>query len=261
VQGGYGMLFRVAICENEKTVLDELSEQISAALSDVLADFSVESFLSAEAMLKQLDARSFNAFFLDIDMPEIDGIRLGMTLREQVPNSCIVFISSREDRVFDTFAVSPVRFVRKSKLLEEIDEAVSMVCALWEQRKNRKLVVSSRDQVNTFQIDEIEYIESFGKAQHVFTKTQTKTIRFTMAELENKLRPYGFLKPHKGYLVNYKFIRSIGTSGIVLQSGIALPVSRRRIVEIKQEFIRLVSAEPNIRSPQRIQPKQDASQS
>ena len=75
-----------------------------------------------------------------------------------------------------------------------------------------------------------------------------------MSDLENKLVHYGFLKPHKGYLVNYKYIECINPTSILLQNGMSVPVSKHRLKEIKQIFLALVSKEPDLFSPYTYEP-------
>jgi len=234
-------------------VLGTLSTRIKAAFTSLDLDVSIETFSSVESMLKREDM-SFDVFFLDIDMPDIDGVEFGVALRESGSNACIVFISNREERVFDAFKVAPVRFIRKSRFNEEIDEAARAIGSWWEQRSNRFLVLSSRGQVNSFPIDDILYVECFDKVQNIVTRTQTKTIRATMGELESKLLEHGFLSPHKGYLVNYRFIDSIETTGIVIQNGATIPVSKYKLAEIKKAFMKLVSAEPDVCMPRMHKP-------
>lgn len=239
-------MLKIVLCDDEVSVLDALSVQIKGAFSRLGLDVSIQTFSSAELLYQNFISDSPDAFFLDIDMPEMDGVDLGVALRKRVNNACIVYISNREDRVYDTFRASPTRFIRKSRFREEIDEAAKAVKTWWEQNKNRYLVNVTRGQVLSFLIDDILYVECFNKEQNVITKTQTKTIKTTMSEMEDKLLGFGFLNPCKGYLVNFKYIDSIETTGIVLKNGVVIPISKRKITETKNAFLKLVSAEPGI---------------
>ena len=55
-----------------------------------------------------------------------------------------------------------------------------------------------------------------------------------------KLEPHGFLRIHKGYLLNYRFIRRIGDNEVTLTSGERLPVSRRKYQEIRDAYMELM---------------------
>jgi len=242
-------LLKIAICDDEVEVLHTFSSRIKAAFSALELNVSVEAFSSVSFLVKQMENISFDVLFLDIEMPEMDGVDFGVSLRALGSEACIIFISNREERVYDTFKVDPVRFIRKSRFHEEIDEAAKAILFWWEKRKNRFLVIPSQGQINTFLIDDIIYVECFNKVQSIVTRTQSKTIRATLRELEDKLLDHGFICPHKGYLVNYKFIDSIESIGIILRNGKMIPVSKYKIAETKKAFLKLVSAEPDISKP------------
>lgn len=244
----------IAICDDDTIVTTYMSERIKTAFTSLDLDISIQTFSSIESLKAQMLNCFFDVFFLDIDMPESDGIDFGISLRNSGSDACIVFVSNREERVYDSFKVAPVRFIRKSMFNEEIDEAAKVIGAWWEQRKNKYLVLSSRGQVNSIPIDDILYVESFDKVQNIVTRTQTKTVRITISELEDKLLNHGFLCPHKGFLVNYRFIDSIETADIVLKNGELIPISKYKIVETKRTFMKLVFKEPAISEPRLFKP-------
>jgi len=245
-------MLKVAICDDDPDILPELSARIKASFSACNTRVSVQLFSSVE-LLKQ-DASAFDVFFLDIDMPEMDGVDFGTFLRKNDNEACIVFISSREERVYDSLRVDPLRFIRKTCFNDEIDEAIEAIEVWWEKRRNRLLVIPSHGHLSTVPIDDILYIECFNKKQCVVTKTNTISFRGTMNDLEEKLLDQGFLRPHIGYLVNYRYINCISSAKIFLNSGASIPVSKHKAKEMKQLFIKLVSKEPNQSSPYTYEP-------
>ena len=247
-------MLMIAVCDDEAKVIAHLSERIKTAFASLGFEITIQIFTSIGSLKNQMLNSTFDVFFLDIDMPESDGIDFGIFLRSSGSDACIVFVSNREERVYDSFRVAPVRFIRKNRFNEEIDEAVKAISTWWEQRRNKFLVISSRGQVNSIPIDDILYVESFDKVQSIVTETQTKTIRITMSELEDKLLSRGFLCPHKGFLVNYRFIDSIETTDIVLKNGELIPISKYRVIETKKAFMKLVLKEPDISEPRLYKP-------
>ena len=55
--------------------------------------------------------------------------------------------------------------------------------------------------------------------------------------LEDKLREHGFLRIHKGYLVNYLYIRSIESEEVYLTTGNSLPMAKKRKEEIMKQYL------------------------
>ncbi len=60
-----------------------------------------------------------------------------------------------------------------------------------------------------------------------------------MNELEIKLKPSGFIRTQKGFLVNYLFIRTISNNEIVLLNGDSLPISKKRREDILKEYLNI----------------------
>lgn len=240
---------KIAICDDETEALRAFSASIKAAFRHLGADADVSSFSSVIALKEQSAQEPFDVYFLDIDMPEMDGIEFGASVRAADTEACIIFLSNREERVFDTFRVSPLRFLRKSNFPQEIGETARAVLAQKEAQEKRCLVVSSRGRILSFPTDDILYVECFNKVQNIVTRTQTVEVRATLKELNGQLLSRGFLCPHKGYLVNYKFIVSIDSNGIALQNGAVIPVSKYKITETKRLFMQLVAAEPVVYKP------------
>lgn len=73
----------------------------------------------------------------------------------------------------------------------------------------------------------------------VVTTKGVTALRQTLSLFESKLANQGFIKPHRSYLVNYRYISRIEKNQIVLESGIILPLSRNRVAETRAQFISL----------------------
>ncbi|MGL5173184.1 MAG: LytR/AlgR family response regulator transcription factor, partial [Olsenella sp.] len=92
------------------------------------------------------------------------------------------------------------------------------------------------------QIVSITYIEGMRKQQVVHVDGQEKSIVLTrtMGELEDELSGEGFIRIHKGYLVNYRYIQVIDAGDVRLTTGELLPISRRKEHEVRDRFLELV---------------------
>ena len=58
-----------------------------------------------------------------------------------------------------------------------------------------------------------------------------------MTRLEDVLEKYYFIRIHSGYLVNPKYIYSIGTKDVILDNKVELPISRHKIADTKKRFV------------------------
>ena len=69
----------------------------------------------------------------------------------------------------------------------------------------------------------------------------TEPVRITsrMQKLEEELTPHGFLRVHKGYLVNFSAIDRFGGDELVLTSGTSIPISRSKVREVREKYLQL----------------------
>ena len=61
-----------------------------------------------------------------------------------------------------------------------------------------------------------------------------------MHALEEELVPAGFIRVHQGYLVNYRQVKLIEDQEVLLTSGEALPISRRKAADVRAKYLELV---------------------
>ena len=233
-------MIRIAICDDEPIALQMLSERITRALAG--QELSVSCFSSGSALRESLlSNHSFDVLFLDINMPDVNGIYLARHIRPLLGDALLIFVSSQDDAVFDSFAAEPFRFLRKSRLDAELPQLSRDLLVKLQERGEQHLSLRYRKSFIRVDPLRILYLESKGKVQEIHLFEQLIEVNYRMKELEALLEPYGFLKPHNSFLVNYRFISSIRPTELVLDGGIRLPVSKHRLKETKEQYLNLIS--------------------
>ena len=225
--------WNIAICDDEKVALELLGSSLRGALRTRNVDASIETFSRPRELLLRMQTTSFDLLFLDIEMPGMTGLELAQRLRREGNLIDIIYISNREDLVF----------IRKNRLIQDVSGVIDTYMAYKKANEQPKtLIVRERDQVMYLAIDKLQYIEGSGKTQmaHVLGKDAPMELHKSMQELEKELTPQGFLRIHKGYLLNYRFIRRIGDNEVSLTSGEMLPISRRKYQEIRDAYMELM---------------------
>mgnify|MGYP000860568234 FL=1 len=99
-----------------KVVIIDDDINFAYKLKNYLIKFNTISF---DIEINNYD-KEFELYFLDIDMPDMDGISYARSIKKKYPLSRIIFVSYRSDLVFDAIQVFPFSFVRKEKMNEEL---------------------------------------------------------------------------------------------------------------------------------------------
>lgn len=230
---------KFAICDDDAIALASISGAMQQIMVSYGVDCEIHCFSSGKELL---NSEVFDVIFLDIDMPEMDGIDCGKELRKKDVRAEIVFVSAREDRVFDSFYIRPFAFVRKTHFLTDIADVIGRyLAAASDERLSKVFLFATHEGSLNVVVFDIEYIEGSNVYQQLYIKGAQKPIEILsrLEKLEKALEPYGFMRIHKGYLVNYSGIRRINKTTLITLSGKELPISRRCARKIKDDYLAL----------------------
>ena len=176
-------------------------------------------------------------------MPVIDGICIGTTIRNSIndTNFAIVYISEKEEKIFDSLKNSPLYFIRKNFLLSDSKYAVSAILNYFTH-ENEKAFFQKLDNgsIVKLKFDEIIYIESLGRKQIIITPKNKYTALSKLEDLEQTLINRDFIKPHRSYLVNCKYIHLIEKDTIYMDNGKLIPLSRLRKNDVTTAFMEYI---------------------
>ena len=229
-----------AVCDDEQVA----ARSVAGLLKRELARRSVEAELQIFTRSRELAAlleqgTHFDALFADIDMPELDGIRLGTLYRAELQDCLLVFISNREDLVFDTFQAKPFRFVRKKDYKAKLPEVLSDVLSELDRAEARKIAFpTGASSTVLLRPERICYVEAVKKKQMVHYGPQAIEVASSFQKVAQQLAPYGFVQSHKSFLVNCRYIRSIAKTDLTLDDGTVIPVSRNYLHGVQDAFVR-----------------------
>ncbi len=233
-------MYQAAIVDDELDILNStknmLAEQFSRANTAVAFDF----FSKSEAFLAMFENHfKYDIIFLDIEMPGIDGISLCRKIRQLSKDALVIFISNKEELVFQTFEVQPFRFIRKSELNELCASLVDSVINELKRRSPQTFTIIENNggDVLSFDARNIIYIEAQRKECKIASTNNTSTVKMKLMDLEEKLSSYHFVKIHRSFLVNMDYIFRITKNSVILTTGDELPISRGSSDTLKQLFI------------------------
>lgn len=220
-------MLKCIIVEDEKLAQDVLQKYIS--LIPTLQLVAVCS--SASEAITYLHTNTVDLIFLDINMPELNGIDFLKTLQHP-PNIIITTaysefaIEGYEYSVCD-YLLKPIRYERFVKAINVVIERST------NKNKTDKSLDTALDETNDFIFikedhiihkvffNDLMYIQAYGNYLKIFT-TSDKTIvaRVTLTEVESQLPNHLFLRVHKSYLVGIKSIDKIHHNEIYIQDKI-----------------------------------------
>ena len=189
--------------------------------------------------------------FLDIHMPDLDGLGVAeaMLARERPPR--IVFVTAHDRYAVKAFEVSALDYLLKPYDRERFERALErtrrtletepapgagladMLAAVRkEERYARRLLVSNDGRSSFVPVGEIRRLESDGNNVTIHCRSGSYSLRSTLESLEARLDPEQFARVHRSHLINIDDIAEVnpwfhGDYKIKLRDGSELTWSRR----------------------------------
>ncbi len=234
---------RIAMCDDDSNALPVIAGAVRSAFLAKEIRTEVKCFRSGKRLVEALKTERFQLVLLDIDMPEMDGIETGRQIREKYEDVRIIYVSEAENRVFESFQVQPLGFVRKSNFLNDITSVVQVyIKTCMQEDEGDMLEFAMRTSILRLKRSEVLYIEGSRNYQilHLSETGKTEEVKMTMEKLEEMLSSKGFIRIHKGFLVNYQYIRRIHTSAVELKDGTELPIGRSKMPEVKAKYLSMI---------------------
>lgn len=238
------MTVKTVVLDDEPAIIAIISSTMEQVFKSRAAEIEIQTFTSAKKCWEWLNGNRTDLLLLDINMPEIDGVKFGKKIRAELKDKSpdIIFVSSNEDRVFDTFELSAFGFVRKDCYLTDIARVLTRYIDTRLAAKTAPQVFEVKDGkgISVFDAEEIVYAESFRNNQIIHLQGGEKiTLHSTMTMLEEKLCGGGntFIRVHKSYIVNCEFVKNFGHSAAVLKNGDTVPVGRAYYVDGIEKYM------------------------
>ena len=234
-------MIRVAICDDEPTILDYLYGHISEEFKRQYAEIQIDKFTSGKDFLNAHKVEPFNAIFLDIDMPEISGFDIAEKINE-IGEPLIIFVTSHDELVFSSIKFRPFRFIRKTYLDNELPEALeAVITEVTKRNSGSKFVFQTKSGEVLADLGNVEYIEIYGHWLKVHIKDDDPLECYgSLSDFEKLLEKYDFVRTHKSFLVNCKFIFAIEKNQVILDDKTAIPLSRYKNDIVKSKFKNLL---------------------
>ena len=256
---------RVLAVDDEPPALSELVYLLERA-DDVASVTSAGSAVDALAALRE---REFDAVFLDIRMPGIDGLALaGLLARFAVPPP-VVFVTAYDSHAVDAFEVAAVDYllkpVRAERLAQALDRVRQRLDAIRAQAEvgagsveddgaaaaaaapagpppDETIAVELGGVTRYLRRSEVVYVEAQRDYVRLCTRAGGHLVRVPLATLEERWTPLGFVRVHRRYLVNSAYVEGLrtqaGMTSVDLGAGQSVPVSRRFSAAVKEALVR-----------------------
>lgn len=233
----------VLVVDDEGPALADLARQLRALPETA----EVRTAASGHEALRTLAERPFDAVFLDVRMPGIDGLELARVLRRFETPPAVVFVSAYETGAVGAFELKALDYLMKPVSRRRLAEALSRVreargVATARAADDVVPLPTLRGGTRLVPRESILFLEADGDYVRVICDKERFLMRGRVSDLARRWRPHGFVQVHRGYVANLRRAVEVrpqlnGTATLAFPDGREIPVARRKVSELRKELV------------------------
>jgi DNA-binding LytR/AlgR family response regulator len=244
------------VVDDETPALDELSYLLRTNFPIA----PVHGAQNASDALRYLQERRYDVVFLDVRMPELNGIELGNVLRRFAAPPAIVYVTAYEEYAVRAFDIGACDYllkpVSRARLGTALERALGPLAALpptgppagrpgasQADDPSDLIPVETAGRTRFISREQVHWVEAEGDYVRLHTADGgAHLVRIPISHLEERWSAHGFIRIHRGYLVSFRHITEFSVTGnvhTVTVGGRSLPVSRRHVREVRDRILRV----------------------
>ena len=228
---------QIAICDDEKNIRELIKDKIANQYPDANIIF----YSSGEELL--LSDNPIDILFLDIQMQGKNGMETARELRKKDKKIIIIFVTAMEEYVFQAFDVGAFNYIVKpiddtkfkDVLHRAVDEWTSKITVKKEPEEKYLMINNGGVHIKVI-IDDIVYAEVFNRKVVIHKLNETIEYYGKMSDLE-ALAGDSFFRPHRAYLINFKYVERYDATTIYLEKGTAL-MAKQKYPEFVKKYMK-----------------------
>ena len=233
-------MIRIAICDDEKKILDEVEGNIkNYAEKENIADIEIFRFDSARSLLSALeDGKTFDIFVLDVYIGDEMGTALASDIRKFGIESPIIFATTSLEHAPQSYETGTLRYLIKPINPGKFYEAMG-VALVWARKMSEHfLKFKTENGVASVNANHIMYSEAHDHYQYMRKDDGEEIkVRMTVTELFTMLSKYGgFVRIGSAYIINLRHVKNVTPTNVCLYSNIHIQIPRGKFTEIKNTF-------------------------
>ena len=229
-------MYHIAIVEDEIGFVSQLQGFLCQFAQENNVEFKVSIFHGGAEILMDYK-NEYDAIFLDIEMPRVNGMEAAEQIRAMDEDVVLMFITNMAQYAIQGYSVGALDFVMKPITYYTFSMKMTRALKRAQKKEQKPLVLTTADGIKTLEIKQIYYVEIQNRMLHYHTDEGEIVVRGTLQSAEELLKPYPFEKCNHWYIVNLMHVKEVNKS-LVKVGPFEIEISRRN----KAAFLKALTA-------------------
>lgn len=238
-----GLVMRsIAICDDDAAERAKTRALLDAYLDGRGMAARVREFTAGKELLFAAEEEPFDVYLLDVVMPEMNGIELGVSLRGTDRTGAIVYLTTSEDFAIDSYAARAFWYLVKPVKPDKLYPVLDMAFDALRYKEEAGVQVRTQDGSVRLLFDEIYYVESVERRLNYVYRGGAAESQADTASFQQKVAPLladkRFYRCGASLVLNLQHVKAVDRSGVTLDTGEQLEIPRRAAAELRAAWQR-----------------------
>ena len=220
-------MIRTIAIDDEPLALQQLVTYIrKVPFLELVAE--CQSAIDAQKVLEQ---EVIDVMFIDINMPDLNGLDFVRTLA--VP-PLVVFTTAYSEYALEGYKVNAVDYLLKPFGMDEFMRAANKVKQQYDLTHtaevsrvddNDAIFLKTEHRIVRINVTNIRYIEGMSEYLKIYLKEgKPLVVLLSMKKMEERLSSTNFMRIHRSYIINLNEIQEVNKNRVILDQDTYLPI-------------------------------------
>lgn len=233
-------MIRVAFCDDDMSVLSGLKGLIDQYCTKQAREIEYTAFNSSLELMAEIEKGTrYDVLFLDVFLPNDNGISIAKEIRRYDDVVKIIFLTSSSEFAVQSYTVGAYFYQIKPIWEEDFFRLMDSAISECQKEQKHSLILQCKSGITRIDLDRLEYCEVIGRTL-MFHLDDGKVLEGTgsMDKLYEQLSQYeNFARPHRSFLINMEYIRKISHKMITMENLAEIPIPHGKCSEIKNLYL------------------------
>lgn len=229
-------MIEIFVCDDDQTITDYLKFFIMKRYSEEMQVLSFNKCMDLYGMI-EINERVPDILIMDVNLQDGNGIQTVKDIQALHPGIKVIYLTGILQYATEIFQTDPIYFLTKpineNKLADAIEKAKKTI----ENDRSDSIVIKTNGSEVLIYRKEIVYIESQGRKLVFYMNNGTEIGVYEKMDIMQDQLGSNFVRSHKSFLINMKYIVERNNQEFYLSNGSVLPISKPNLKEAKMKFI------------------------
>ena len=242
-------MVHILVLDDDKNMSDDLKSYIDSYFKNKNKEYKIDVFNDSSS-LKNVDFKDWDVFFLDIEMPAMNGIELAQEIRLIHKKATIVFVTGYDEYLFASYKVHAFDYIEKPICYNHIERVLNDAYMYGHIKEDNEIAiefVSTHGNIKVLpsKIIYFEYVEKstmhVNRCTRMVTTNGEHMLREKISAIYAKLDSSIFAVPHKSFIINFKNLKILKNNELMMIDNTNIPISQKKLREVKDKFNSYIS--------------------